>query len=75
MNVAQSLRRHDWAYRWEEMLRVLDLPVPSGVAERKARLAALADVAEEELARQTLRPARGQVHVAPAPLDEARASG
>ena len=42
-NAVESLRRHDWVYRWEEMMRVLDLPVPPGAAERKTRLADLAD--------------------------------
>lgn len=49
LNASQSLRRHDWAYRWEEMLRRLDLPAPPAVAERKARLAALASHAEGDL--------------------------
>ena len=49
LNAARSLRRHDWAYRWEEMLRRLDLPVPPAVGERKAALAALADIAEADL--------------------------
>ncbi len=49
LNAARSLRKHDWAYRFEEMLRRLDLPVPAQVAERKARLADLADRAEAEL--------------------------
>jgi hypothetical protein len=48
LNAVQSLRRHDWAYRWEEILRMLDLPIPPGVAERKAKLSALADQAEAE---------------------------
>jgi hypothetical protein len=49
LNAAQSLRRHDWVYRWEEILRVLDLPIPPGVTERKAKLSALADAAEADL--------------------------
>ncbi len=49
LNAAQSLRRHDWVYRWEEMLRQLDLPAPPAVTERKARLAALAALADNDL--------------------------
>ncbi len=49
LNAAQSLRRHDWAYRWEEMLRRLDLPASPALAERKAHLAALANLAEADL--------------------------
>lgn len=49
LSAAQSLRRHDWVHRWEIILQTLDLPVPAAVAERKARLALLADQAEAEL--------------------------
>jgi hypothetical protein len=49
LNASQSLRRHDWAYRLEAMLTTLDLPLPSQLRERKARLAALADMAEADL--------------------------
>lgn len=47
-SAAQSLRRHDWVYRWETVLEQMDLPIPPAVRERKARLAALADIAESE---------------------------
>jgi hypothetical protein len=42
-NVAQALLRHDWAYRWEAILKAANLdPLPQ-LYERKARLAQLAD--------------------------------
>jgi hypothetical protein len=45
MNVQQSLLRHDWAYRWDIILKTVGLePLPLA-AERKARLRGLADLA------------------------------
>ncbi|WP_246045365.1 glycosyltransferase [Rubellimicrobium roseum] len=49
INAAQALRRHDWSYRLEDILRAVDLPVPAGVQERKLKLAGLADLAESQL--------------------------
>jgi hypothetical protein len=46
MNASQSLRRHDWVYRWEHVLRTLGFESPPGVIARKKRLASLADRAE-----------------------------
>jgi hypothetical protein len=44
-NVQQSLLRHDWAYRWDIILKTVGLePLPLA-AERKARLRSLADLA------------------------------
>ncbi len=62
-NAAESLRRHDWAYRWEEMLQRLDLPAPPGLETRKARLGRLATLADADmlsgrLPRQELMEAR-----------------
>lgn len=45
-NVAQALRRHDWAHRWQQLLTELDLPVPDAVRARLARLTAIADRTE-----------------------------
>ena len=46
-NVTQSLRRHDWVYRWEAVLRMAGLdPIPA-LHERKRRLQNLAGVAED----------------------------
>lgn len=41
-NITQSLRRHDWAHRWAEMLTVLGLPLTEAHRTRLARLNLLA---------------------------------
>ena len=41
-NVFHSLREHDWAYRWEAILKMTGLEVSPLLAERKRRLEALA---------------------------------
>ncbi len=44
-NVHQALLRHDWLYRWETVLKAVDLePLPI-LMERKARLRDLAQLA------------------------------
>jgi len=45
-NIVQSLRRHDWAYRWEALLRTAGLPARPGLARRKERLEELAVAVE-----------------------------
>lgn len=40
--VAQSLRRHDWAHRWRDVLDAVGVPALPQLAERLARLDALA---------------------------------
>ena len=42
MNVANSLLKHDWAYRWRDMLSALDLEPSPGMAAREKHLAELA---------------------------------
>ena len=42
-NVANVLRRHDWAYRWRAVLEQLGLTPAPGLREREAQLAALAE--------------------------------
>lgn len=42
-NVVQALKRHDWAYRWEAILRRVGLEPAPGLSARKIRLSALAD--------------------------------
>jgi hypothetical protein len=37
-NVINSLLRHDWAYRWHQILDCVGLPAPSGLVEREAEL-------------------------------------
>jgi hypothetical protein len=41
-NVVQSLRRHDWLYRWQQVLDTLRLPHTPAMALRAARLEHLA---------------------------------
>lgn len=41
-NVLQSLLRHDWVYRWEAILKDLELPISEKIVERKQQLAARA---------------------------------
>jgi hypothetical protein len=43
-NVVNSLLRHDWVYRWRQILDVVGLPPSAGMAAREAHLAQLADV-------------------------------
>jgi hypothetical protein len=47
-NAMQSLRRHDWVYRWEHVLTTLGFDIPRGVAERRSALLSLADAAEAD---------------------------
>jgi hypothetical protein len=52
-NVAQSLLRHDWVYRWEAILRTVGLETKQQLLERKQRL--------QTLARQVCSEATGSV--------------
>ncbi|CAD0337223.1 glycosyltransferase [Xanthomonas hortorum] len=45
-NIVQSLRRHDWAHRWAQILQTLQLPRPALMAERFSMLDNLAAMAE-----------------------------
>jgi hypothetical protein len=42
LNVVNALRRHDWVYRWQRILRVAGLPEHRGTTSRVAALASLA---------------------------------
>jgi hypothetical protein len=42
LNTTQSMRRHDWVYRWEHVLNTLGFEAPQKVKARKAQLEALA---------------------------------
>jgi hypothetical protein len=46
-NVVQSLRRHDWVYRWEEILKIAKLKPMPQLVDRKSRLENLARTVEE----------------------------
>jgi hypothetical protein len=45
-SVVHSLRRHDWIYRWREILDIVGLPHSCGMAEREKRLMHMADLVE-----------------------------
>lgn len=47
-NMVQSLLRHDWAYRWEAILKIAGLQPMPELLERKERLANLAKMIENE---------------------------
>jgi Glycosyl transferases group 1 len=50
-NVAQSLLRHDWVYRWEAILKIVGLEPMQQLLERKERLQKLSrQVSSEEIA-------------------------
>ena len=51
-NVINALRKHDWVYRWEEVLEKLGLPSTEAMAVRKTRLKALASDLESTLPTQ-----------------------
>ena len=46
--VIHSLLRHDWIYRWRQILEAVGLPVSRGVLEREERLKDLADLVGRE---------------------------
>lgn len=45
-NVVNSLRRHDWVYRWQQILDAANLPATPRMAERIEHLGELARLAE-----------------------------
>lgn len=47
-NIVQSLRRHDWVYRWESVLKIAGLAPMPGLLERKEQLEKLAKMVGEE---------------------------
>jgi len=46
-NVVQALRRHDWAYRWEAILKTIGLEPMPELRQRKERLMTMADAIEQ----------------------------
>jgi hypothetical protein len=65
-NVVNSLRRHDWAYRWRHVLESLQLPARSALVEREQQLisvASLAGAGAEPAFRDTAPRERQQVSV------------
>jgi hypothetical protein len=47
-NVVESLMRHDWAYRWETILKTAGLEPMPGLLERKKRLENLSKLVENQ---------------------------
>lgn len=46
--VVNMLLRHDWVYRWRQILETVDFPVSYGILEREGRLKHLADLVNRE---------------------------
>ena len=46
-NATESLLRHDWVYRWKEIMRVAGLDASPGLVARERRLSDLANLAGE----------------------------
>ena len=46
--VINMLLRHDWVYRWRQILETVGLPVSRGILEREGRLKRLADLVSTE---------------------------
>ena len=53
--MVNSLRKHDWVYRWEQVLTELGLPTTDGMEERKIYLQQLAQAClyRQELTKTT----------------------
>ena len=68
-NAVHSLRRHDWVYRWAQVLDAVGLPHTPAMAARVAQLHAIADDAEAAPER------RGEEQVAMARAAAARGRG
>jgi hypothetical protein len=58
-NAVESLRRHDWAYRWKTVLETLGFPPTEGVKARIAKLDALAAIGEGSIHKGRLRATAG----------------
>jgi len=48
-NAEEALRRHDWVYRWKEILRIAGLKPTPAMEAREKRLVKLAELAREEV--------------------------
>jgi hypothetical protein len=56
-NVAQALKRHDWVYRWEAILKTVGLESTQKMSERKERLRKLAEAVPQNRSVASKRPA------------------
>lgn len=63
-NAVQSLRRHDWAYRWDEVLKTLGLDRSSLLQERLHKLEDLACAAENEASANGVFKQKSSIRVA-----------
>lgn len=52
-NIIQSLRRHDWVYRWRTILDAVGLEPTGALTDREQRLKALAETVEREYAHES----------------------
>jgi hypothetical protein len=48
-NVLESLMKHDWAYRWETVLKTAGLDPMPGLLERKKQLESLSKLVDKEI--------------------------
>jgi len=60
-NAEEALRRHDWMYRWKEILGIAGLKPTPAMEAREKRLAELAELARE-ISRQSDEPLATQRH-------------
>jgi len=56
-NVAETALRHDWVYRWKEILQLAGVALPAGVTRRESRLHDIAMAACPALERDRVRHA------------------
>jgi hypothetical protein len=65
INVVNSLRRHDWGYRWRDVLECFRLPARGALIQREQQLNSLACLAEvgAALSVRTQHPAHGRTGV------------
>ena len=47
-SMVNILLRHDWVYRWRQVLETVELPVLHGISEREGYLKHLADLVNKE---------------------------
>jgi hypothetical protein len=64
-NVRQALLRHDWVYRWEMILKAVDLEPLPHIVERKDRLRNLADLAAQKPPQPVIPPPGPVLHAVP----------
>ncbi len=48
-NIVQSLKRNDWLYRWETILKIVGIPLTPNMIERKIRLENISKIIENNV--------------------------